>query len=814
MPRDVTVTLANGSRHVFKNVPDNVTPDQIEQRAARQFPGQSIKAIDGGRKVSRTEAFVSGFTGGFENVAGVLTKAVGTLVDKFGITPSQATAWAAQNLGGYSAAEADKIAKNLKSLPGFGEIVQAGRNVLSQRRAPEQEARPNWFAAGKLTGEVAATAPFISAGAGGISRAGGALARAPAAQAGTRAAKIAQAAGRAAQATGKAIQTGGIGVKATSTAAKTGLRLAGGGISGAVGAAMTDQDVVDAATAGAIIPFAGAVAKHGIGWTYDLLSRRLGKTRAAEIMRNLIQDKGTEIIDALKNAPETVRANTAQWLAKQGLLTPELAAATRVVGASKVSKPLEQAATARAGALEEGRALLRGGETQTAGMGNIAAARQQVQQATTPMREQALAAADVGRTQIFPAEAQAGRLRSAAEAEVARAKRFLEASERNALELGQMDDLGDAFNPAVINKQRGVVGALEQRGGQAAERSLELGGQARAAEEVAANLREQGLKPLDVSGVVNRLRTQAANAEFVNPPRFRLLSEFANNLENRAAASGGVIDATGLYELRKNMGNVVADILGTTDPSALRKYTAQLVGETQPLIDDAIEAAGGKGWKDYLNTFAQGMRNAERQSFERVLSTLPEAKYARVMQGNAPDFVEKFFGPGRYDVNVELMGPKLPGAHALAQDIQAGLDVKGMGLTGISPTDTYLGAGARQRVLESMEPGMKNVFLRGLTRMAGGAPGIYGGGIAAEQFEQEYANKLYENVLRRLAPALAQPSEAARLLQMRPATDYIGGAVQATSPTARNILAQMATGYATGAPLAAPPVEEINGMRR
>lgn len=796
MPRNVTVTLSDGSRHVFQNVPDNVTPEQVEQRAARQFPGRRVAAIDGGKKVGRAEAMWAGAKAGVENVANVFTGAVGSLVDKFGITPAQATSWVAENLGGYSPAEAAKIARNLQTLPGFSDIVKAGAQKRSERFAPVRLERPNYFATGKVLGETAVTAPFISAGAGKVAQL---TEKAPL--------PALQKLGDVISSVARATQSGGIGVKASTKAARMALRVAGGATSGAATAAMTDQDIADAALAGAAVPVIGNMAKHGIGWTYDLLARRLGKTRAAEIMRNLIADKGAEIADALKNAPENIRMNTAQWLAKQGLLTPELAAATKIVGASKASKPLEQVAGARGEMLAEGRDILRGGATQTAGMGSVAAGRKAVSASTAPLREEALGAADVGRTQIVPLERQAAGLRQRVASEVDRARRFLGLADEQGMVLGQMDDLGDVFNPAAINRQRGIIGGLEQRGGEAATQSLQLGAAARQAEEVAANLRAQGLQPLDISGVVNRLRTEAAQAQYVNPPRFKLLSEFANNLENRAAQFGGVIDATGLYELRKNMGSVVADILGPTEPNALRKYTAQLIGETQPLIDDAIEAAGGKGWREYLSTFATGMRNVERQAFERELSKLPEAKFAEVMAGQKPEMVEKFFGPGRYDINVEMMGPKLPTAHGLASDIQAGLDVKNFGLSGLSPSETpYLSAGARERVLGAMGPGMKNVLARGMARIAGGVPGVYGLGVGAANVEQQYANRMYESVLRNLAPALAQPTEAVRLLQMQPTADTLGRISAGISPQVRNVLAQLAQGYMSGAPMAAPPV--------
>ncbi len=49
MPRNVTVTLSSGETLQFANVPDDVTPDQIQARAESESGGASIVSIDGGR---------------------------------------------------------------------------------------------------------------------------------------------------------------------------------------------------------------------------------------------------------------------------------------------------------------------------------------------------------------------------------------------------------------------------------------------------------------------------------------------------------------------------------------------------------------------------------------------------------------------------------------------------------------------------------------------------------------------------------------------------------------------------------------------
>ena len=793
---DIVILGPDGNPYAFAA---GTSREVMRAAMARRFPA------------SRREAVVAGSKSGFENVANVFTGAIGKLVDKFGITPAQATAWAAENLSDKSPAEAQRIAQNLKSLPGFGDIVKAGGEARQQRFEGVKASRPGYFAAGKVAGEVAATVPFIAAGGGALSRLGGAATKvAPRLGAAAPAVKTA---GRAVQQLGKSVKTGGIGVRAPTRTAveagapvaatlakRIGLRVAGGAGAGAAGAALTDQDVSDAAMIGGGLPIAANVAKHGMGYVFDKLTGRFGQVRAGEIIRNLIADKSSGIMEALANAPKNIRANTAEFLAERGLLTPELAAATRIVSSGAASKPLQKVALARAEEQNAMRAQMAGADTQTGAVANIKEAKKQVRIDTEATREAALGAADVGRTKILPAEREAARLADLAADEAATARRLLSGAETQTERLGQMDELnqmrqseidfgyrdntlGVDFPPNVIDRQGDVIAGLERFGGEAADRSLVAGQDSRSAAEVAVNLRRRGLKALDISNVVSRLRQQASNAEFVSPDRANVFSAFADALERRAAKFGGVIDATGLHLARREMGQFVANTLKGSDPQTIRLGTSKLIGEAQPLIDEAIEAAGGRGWKDYLSAFSQGMRKAEQQDFGRKLAALPEARLNKVMRGDDPDFVEQSFGPGRFDINAEYIGALPPeagkaAAQKLSGQIGATRAVAQTGLEDLSASQRLgLPAGAAARTEEAFKPGVANRMVQAVSNMIGGAPGVYGGGRLVSQAEAALANRLYTNTMRQLAPGLASPSEALRLAQMMPASNYFNTAV-------------------------------------
>jgi hypothetical protein len=75
MPRDVTLTFDDGTSHVYNNVPENVTPDQVEARAVKDFPQQKIKNIDGGKKAAPTpkpeeKGYVRKYLEGVNDAAG------------------------------------------------------------------------------------------------------------------------------------------------------------------------------------------------------------------------------------------------------------------------------------------------------------------------------------------------------------------------------------------------------------------------------------------------------------------------------------------------------------------------------------------------------------------------------------------------------------------------------------------------------------------------------------------------------------------------------------------------------------------------
>lgn len=704
-----------GPDGVVIEFPEGTSRETIKAALARRYPKSA--GTKPKRKVSRTEAFVYGVERGL--------KPIGEFAEK--LNP-------------------------LNYIPPFKiEKSKAVENRLAAQAAEAQRQRPGFYTGGKIAGEVIGTAPFVAVGGVGIQATGRALAAAP---------KLRKA-GQVVEQVGKAVTRGGAGVRAPTAAniargapvaatrkGRIALRAAGGGTGAVIAGAMTDQDLTDAALAGAAVPVFGHMAKFGAGKTFDMIRGRLGEVRAAEVLRTLIERNPTEIAAALRSAPKNINASTAEFLAARGLMTPEIAAATRIGTKSGEYQELLDVAQRRAAEQNLMREFIRGGKTQTEAVRNIDEMKRALQEDTGAMRTEALGLTDIGRTVIAPAEREAARARAALQRELDSAARYMDDPNYGA-RIGQyLDD-------------------------------------ARSAEEVAANLRAQGLAPLDISQVVSKLRAEAADAEFVSPDRSRILSEFANNLERRAAKFGGIIDAEGLNLARREMGAFVSSILGTSDPKALQQGTAQLVAAAKGPIDDAIEAAGGAGWKNYLNTFEQGMKGIERQKLQKALANpkLSEATLVRVMSGDDPDFIANILGPGRFDVNVELEGLPLEMAQKLSKEVAAQRAVAQTGLEGLSQSQRLgFAQGAVGKVASELEPTVPNL-MTAVTRVTGGLPGVYGGGIAAEQASVRAAESASQNVMRNLVPALASPSRAGEMLRVRPAEEYINRFLYGTRVT-------------------------------
>ena len=171
-------------------------------------------------------------------------------------------------------------------------------------------------------------------------------------------------------------------------------------------------------------------------------------------------------------------------------------------------------------------------------------------------------------------------------------------------------------------------------------------------------LRSVGIKPLESAPLIQRISSTADNPAFAGND---LISGAVKNVADDIAkwtGSNGIIDAAALEAIRKNSVNAaIAQLRPGADATAQRNLAASVLSKIKPAIDDAIEAAGGAGWRDYLNAHAKGMSAiAEKKLTGEALRLWKADKdaFVRLVQNESPEAVEKILGPGKYNIATEL----------------------------------------------------------------------------------------------------------------------------------------------------------------
>jgi hypothetical protein len=284
--------------------------------------------------------------------------------------------------------------------------------------------------------------------------------------------------------------------------------------------------------------------------------------------------------------------------------------------------------------------------------------KQTLRDITSPARQAALNRANLGQ-QVAQYEAEAGKLSAEAAAKVQDVRRLINAG--NLAEASARLDLIKRNLPVGLTKYtyKGDLARMaDEWASKAADASLDLGQGARFAQSAADSLREAGIKPLKGEAIIGQIRGVLNNPEFAGND---LLSGAAKNIANDIAQwtkNGGIIDARALDAIRKNSINAtVQQLRPGVDATTQRNLAAKVTSELKPTLINAIEAAGGKGYREYLDEFSKGMQKIAETKLTgeaaRLWKTDKDA-FVRLVQNEAPDVVEKFLGPGNYNIATEL----------------------------------------------------------------------------------------------------------------------------------------------------------------
>ena len=667
----------------------------------------------------------------------------------------------------------------LMDATGFG---AEGRKALGARTAAiaqqAQQSRPNYFAGGEIAGELAPALAAGGLGGAALRGVGGALAR------------VAPRAGGVVQRVGTAMQTGGIGAGRTAaqTAAMTrgaragrlAERVAGGAAAGAAGAALTDQDVTTGAAFGGGLPVMASVLKRVGGAVPDLF--KLPTLKAAEIIRTSLGENVEAARAAFAALPADSRELARQTLIKLGIeprVFMAVAEGAERLRPDEVAGILGEQAAARKARL----AAAGGGPTATATRSAAETGRRDVSAATGPMRETALERANIAGREVPQAEQLAAQARARAEQESGLARRMTFGAERAETRLGQADDLGDVFDPTAVARERGLAGAMAQRGEQAALGAIGSRQVARDMEDYVADLAAQGMQPLEVSPIVQQIRSMAGQpGTRADDLQRGTLTKLADQLEG-LADQNGVIDARDLYQLRKTGVNDIVDrLLGGAQPSSgTKERAAALMTSIRPMIDQAIEGAGGTGWKDYLSLTRRGFEAVNRQELGGKAAQMAKEspnEFIALMRGDDPKVVEDIMGTGQYDI----------GGMALADPQRyQGLTQSANELDVLNRMSSLAGEGrtAANELIGRERPR----FARAATRL--GLAAFPPGRIAADAAQTAMTSALAPRVQQQLATGAMGGQNMLALMNQYPTSARASEMISQLSPETRNALAQL-----------------------
>jgi hypothetical protein len=331
--------------------------------------------------------------------------------------------------------------------------------------------------------------------------------------------------------------------------------------------------------------------------------RQIPVQKAATIARNALGPDMPEVMNALKSAQGQ---NVTAGQATANINSPTFQALLDRA-AQRDPRFLEALKASQGDVSLNALSKLAGGATATETRATSELAKSNLNKVTGPIRETALKRANLGQ---YVAD---------------------EASARAANDLAVLTGSGTKIDPAQFIAQ--ATGAEQA-------------------------LRSVGIKPLESASLIRSISSTANNPAFAGND---LVSGAVKNVADDIAkwtGQGGVIDANALEAIRKNSVNAaIAQLRPGADATVQRNLASSVLSKIKPAIDDAIEAAGGVGWRDYLTTHTKGMQTIAEKKLGgealKMYKTNPDS-FVKLVQGESPEVVEKILGSGKYDIAKEL----------------------------------------------------------------------------------------------------------------------------------------------------------------
>jgi negative regulator of replication initiation len=467
-----------------------------------------------------------------------------------------------------------------------------------------------------------------------------------------------------------AIETGGLAKTGlTSKAADIGARVAGGATAGAIGTVPLSQDtgeILTGAGIGAVLPGVGIPLVAG----YRAIKNALSPTaRARNILAQAAGGNINEVRAAAAAAPEELTA--AQAIA--GVETPQLQAIGKQIAKRDAARRIMPKIKAQQLKNESVLDRLAGGATEAESIARTKQMAGGLREQTVPMLEESLTRANQVSNELLRLEKIAPELSKEAAAEVANVRRFINAgkvaeaaSKLEAIRKGMPYWESSYTYRANLGRRAGDAAS------QAAAKSLELGQEASQAAGTAATMRAAGVEPLTAKNLTDKIKSVMTIDQTANSTLQAGVNRVIDDI-NKAASVNGAVDARAIYAIRKNsIGAFIKEMFPGAMDSAQKAEAARIMAELNPIIDDAIIKAGGKGFNNYLKTYSEGQRVIERTEMSAFLRDLykkdPKA-FAEVVKGNNTKAVADIFGPTKFDISSEMGESLMRQLRPIADDV-------------------------------------------------------------------------------------------------------------------------------------------------
>jgi len=380
----------------------------------------------------------------------------------------------------------------------------------------------------------------------------------------------------------------------------------------------------------------------------------LAKEKAQMMVKEaLVRDQvGADTIRAVMQQSPDMPAG--QALARAGVGSPTLHAMLDNYMGTYAPKFKSNALADNKAQNEQVLNFLMGGPSQTAARQSREAAVKNLNEVTEPKKQEAISRANLYTE--MGTEQQAATARANAAQGAADVRRVGAASQR-AGEIGTAADSA-VTAPGVADRYFKLQDLGEAATTKAAKYSLDQGEVARDAERATRSLQASGLAPLKTDSIIANIRRVMADPAKAGNAELGPVMTKVQDLIRQWGTADGVIDAVALDSIRKNAVSSIVNEM-RLDPKVTAQVTARSLKSIQPLIEDAIEQAGGKGYKEYLRDYAtrRGVIQQRPELVAQAKQMFDEdpQKFIDLVKGNNLGAVEDIFGPGNFDI-VKQMG--------------------------------------------------------------------------------------------------------------------------------------------------------------